>query len=291
MASKFEPFHISLVANRYFIHDVDVITYIRREHHICGVLLGSIPQIPQQNVFLGAPLELMPEEARLLFEKGAAVVVDDLSLHKDAIAFLPHHVKHDYLRDLRDQGMIAGRGVQKRTEERKHKALERLGLQDPPTSGPCDTTAPKEEPLSNNAIDSLPYFDAPLVYNVTPPLSGRILPPTDQPTELKPPKVPFSYPLYEFLHAKGYFISPGLRFGCQYLVYPGDPLRFHSHFLAVGGAWDEEMDLLDIVGGGRLGTGVKKGFLIGGAETEEQACKGHASTPDVRVFCVEWGGM
>jgi len=47
-------------------------------------------------------------------------------------------------------------------------------------------------------------------------------------------------------------MTPGLRFGCHYTVYPGDPLRFHSHFLATGADWDEEFDLLDIVGGGRL---------------------------------------
>ena len=64
---------------------------------------------------------------------------------------------------------------------------------------------------------------------------------------------PRSYSLFAYLHRKGYFLSPGLRFGCQYLVYPGDPLRFHSHFLASGVGWDEEMNLMDIVGGGRLG--------------------------------------
>lgn len=30
--------------------------------------------------------------------------------------------------------------------------------------------------------------------------------------------------------------------------------------------WEEEFDLLDLVGGGRLGTGVKKGWLVGGLE-------------------------
>jgi len=93
--------------------------------------------------------------------------------------------------------------------------------------------------------------------------------------------MPTSYPLYAHLHGLGYFLSPGLRFGCQYLVYPGDPLRFHSHFLAVGVDWDQEIDLMDIVGGGRLGTGVKKGYLLGGREPEG----------DVRTFSVEWAGM
>jgi tRNA-splicing endonuclease subunit Sen34 len=50
--------------------------------------------------------------------------------------------------------------------------------------------------------------------------------------------------------------------------------------------WEEEFDLLDIVGGGRLGTGVKKGYLIGGQEANVgETEKG------VRTFCIEWGGM
>ena len=88
-------------------------------------------------------------------------------------------------------------------------------------------------------------------------------------------------------------------------MYPGDPLRFHSHFLAMGHDWDEEIDILDLIGDGRLGTGVKKGWLIGGAvKNSDTNAKHDAITKDaqssaaegsedfhVRTFCVEWGGM
>lgn len=88
-------------------------------------------------------------------------------------------------------------------------------------------------------------------------------------------------------------MSPGLRFGCQYCVYPGDPLRFHSHFLAVGKGWDEEFDLMQLVGGGRLGTGVKKGFLVGGKEKRfREVDEGEGgSEKGVRAFSIEWSGM
>ena len=82
-------------------------------------------------------------------------------------------------------------------------------------------------------------------------------------------------------------MGPGLRFGCQYVAYPGDPLRYHSHFLVTGHEWDEEIDLLDIVGGGRLGTGVKKGYMIGGAPKGEQV----DDEGQVRVFSFEWAAM
>jgi hypothetical protein len=40
------------------------------QHHICGVLSGTLPQVTQQNVFLGLPLVLMPEEVVLLVRNG-----------------------------------------------------------------------------------------------------------------------------------------------------------------------------------------------------------------------------
>ncbi|KAJ9623290.1 tRNA-splicing endonuclease subunit [Taxawa tesnikishii (nom. ined.)] len=77
-----EPFPIFLTAHRYLLYDVNTVTYVRREHNITGVLIGGLPQAPQQNVFLGMPLELMPEEARLLVEKEVAYIVDDVAAHK-----------------------------------------------------------------------------------------------------------------------------------------------------------------------------------------------------------------
>ncbi|KAH0074067.1 hypothetical protein KCU96_g15346, partial [Aureobasidium melanogenum] len=72
-----EPFPIFLVAGRYTLYDINTVSHARRVHNIAGVLIGGLPQAPQQNVFLGIPLELMPEEARLLVEKGVAYIVDD----------------------------------------------------------------------------------------------------------------------------------------------------------------------------------------------------------------------
>jgi tRNA-splicing endonuclease subunit Sen34 len=43
---------------------------LRSQHHICGILVGTLPHLSQQNVFLGVPLVLMPEEVVLLVEKG-----------------------------------------------------------------------------------------------------------------------------------------------------------------------------------------------------------------------------
>lgn len=82
-------------------------------------------------------------------------------------------------------------------------------------------------------------------------------------------------------------MMPGLRFGSNFNVYPGDPLRFHAHFLANAYEFDEEISLLDLIGGGRLSTGVKKSFLIGGEDPEADSESGRK----MRTFSIEWGGM
>lgn len=338
-ATVAEPFPIFTVAHKYILYDVDTVSHARAKHNITGVLIGGLPQAPQQNVFSGIPLELMPEEARLLVEKGVAYLVDDVKAHKDNMLGngLAPEERRAFQNALRKQGAAAAKDAERKMEERKKGALEKkFGSSDwndipedmllsagkrngkkgkragsrtpvgnsaaasgtatpaeevdnlftppvdtPPASGPPKSAPPRSSSAAPSSSEPTPWAVTPATS--TPPLNP--VPP--RPQEALPlPEVPSSYPLFKHLHEKTYFMSPGLRFGCQYTAYPGDPLRFHSHFLCSGMDWDEEFDLLDIVGGGRLGTGVKKGYLIGGQEPHEAG-----EQKDVRTFCIEWGGM
>jgi tRNA-splicing endonuclease subunit Sen34 len=364
-----EPFPIFKLAHRYLLYDVNTISHIRAKYNITGVLIGQLPQAPQQNVFSGIPLELMPEEARLLVEKGVAHIVDDVKAHKQGFMGNGLGVEETraYKESLRRQGAAAAKQAEKKAEDRSKAALgKKLGGEnwnDIPddmfrpgsrasntnkkkrgrSAAPSGSSTPAAEVAEESLFGSSGDAKAPLsrtattastagppAYAVTPttsypPLSANTPPPSHPhqngdagatpdlagsalegdmiPSEL--PDVPSSYPLFKHLHEKDYFLAPGLRFGCQYMAYPGDPLRFHSHFLCNGMAWDQEFDLLDLVGGGRLGTGVKKGFLIGGEEKKADAESKLANVEgaddggdaidgeerDVRAFCVEWAGM
>lgn len=257
------PFPIFQIAQRYLLFDIDTITYIRREHHICGVLIGNIPQAAQQTVFSGIPLELMPEEARLLVDQGIAFIVDDVKAHDRMLAGLEAQTKQSYVADLDQNGMEAARSMQLQAVENKKVFFKKSGT--PVRDLPSEVVEP---------------------FRVTPTTS---YPPLEVLEDLKTqaPEVSASYPVFRHLHKNGYFMAPGLRFGCQYVAYPGDPLRYHSHFLVTGHEWDEDINLLDVVGGGRLGTGVKKGFMIGGAKAKEE----DEGEDEVRVFSFEWAAM
>lgn len=334
----FPIFRISSAVERYLLYDIKLITWLRKTHHILGVLIGTLPQIPQQNVFLGLPLELMPEEARLLSEKGLGYVIDDLESQQHGMQVITLDEKSDFKQGLAREGREAAKAAERKKLKSTERAMRKLGLGSTP-----DRDSPKEhhqtiaedeagETLFSPSVpaDKIP---APApgsqqasytteTWAVTP---ATAYPPFQLPPQDKARSLPTvrasSYALFAHLHEHEYYMSPGLRFGCQYLVYPGDPLRFHSHFLALGMDWDEEINLLDLVGGGRLGTGVKKGWLIGGVETnhETQSSRGTSSVArkasedtatvrqdcresynpcdqgtagaGVRTFCIEWGGM
>lgn len=315
------PFPISRISQkieRYFLFSADTITRLRREHHILGVLIGTLAQIPQQNVFLGIPLELQPEEAHLLVEKGLAYIVDDLQWHNNSYGSMTMEQGETYSSSLRRQGEDLARTNARESQKRSEQAFQRRREQFQDTSRPKDT-----DPSSIAAVaetgdleDDETLFDqAPskairpspspsasqhsatqaVPYSITPTSSHSLLPaPPTTPTQPHPTANSASYTLFKHLHSEGYYLSPGLRFGCQFLVYPGDPLRFHSHFLAVSAELDEEIDLVDLVGGGRLGTGVKKSWLIGGPASDSMAYNGRGNDKakhNVRTFCVEWGGM
>ncbi|KAJ6102476.1 tRNA-splicing endonuclease subunit tsp-4 [Penicillium sp. IBT 16267x] len=307
------PIPISFISGRYLLFSIDDVTYLRREYNTCGVLIGTLPQIPQQNVFLGLPLELMPEEARLLVDKGVACIVDEAKAHT-GMQYLLEEDRRQYLRELESQGLHATRILAERKDQQRDQKFKERS--DKKAKAEARAAAKAADGDKNNS-PATPTNDSPAsvadffgddtaspktststvpeqIYGVTPTTSYPPLPhPSTSSKNILPrPDVPLSYPLFAHLQSRGYFLSPGLRFGCQYVAYPGDPLRFHSHFLVVSAEWDQEIDLMDIIIGGRLGTGVKKGFLLGGPQlSREQAESEIERTESVRTFSIEWAGM
>jgi len=314
----FPIFQPSQNVERYLLYDINIITWLRRTHNILGVLIGTLPQIPQQNVFLGLPLELQPEEARLLVEKGVVYAVNDRDWHtKDLASKTDDQVK--LIRaDVEKETLEVAREFERSKQRRTQQVLGRINdrkdtFVDKPLSGDAVTGKENdslEDSLFAASTTSLSTPTRPMWISDSELKSWAITPTTTypplsvppKPTSLELPKAePSSYALFKHLHNHGYFMSPGIRFGCQFSVYPGDSLRFHSHFLSMSYKWNEDIDLLDLIGGGRLGTGVKKGWLIGGVEEKEDGEDGNAAAAslgkdgckdaEVRTFCIEWGGM
>lgn len=72
-----------VVHDTAFVFDLDHVQALRRLG-IVGVLVGTLPKAPQQNVFLGLPLQLSAYEAIWLVHHGHAVLVDAELYHRAA---------------------------------------------------------------------------------------------------------------------------------------------------------------------------------------------------------------
>ena len=360
----FPIYFLSCPRPRYLLYDTDTIAYLRSVHSILGVLIGTLPQIPQQSVFLGLPLELLPEEAHLLVDKGIAFLVDDRSRHDEDFRHQVGEQRDEIIARLRKEGLEIAREMERKKRGKRAIALKQMkekgkgigpssiespipmstneiaeaesshegnivsdgnSQQTPPQTDGISLFSPPQEEGANSEANNHPQPPSPpssphrAPFYITP---TNTIPPPAPPTNSSSPAsflltktpttstTPAKLALHAHLHTLSYTLTPGLRFGAHFSVYPGDPLRYHSHFLANAYDWDEEIDLIDVIAGGRLATGVKKGWMIGGLEAgaDDDGIEGEGEhdergvrrdteretgreTRRVRTFCVEWGGM
>ena len=105
--------------------------------------------------------------------------------------------------------------------------------------------------------------------------------------------------VFRDLWEQGYYMGGGLKFGGDFLVYPGisftpaslqlcsllsgDPLRYHSHFTATVIESPEKTVMpMEVVAHGRLGTATKKTHLF---------CTWDEAVGKVSYVSIEWAGF
>lgn len=254
-----------------------------RELGVAGVLVGTLAGASQQNVFLGTPLRLMMEEALWVVEQGHGGMV---WCEKKRFAEQITTVSEDML--------VQWNYDEKKNTEMQMQAKRTAFLEKLRAHG-----------VTENGSDDIQTVDAASlalmaqsVFVETPEVSKL----RNRKQEMKElcnrehqmglirdilesdQKLRRNYKVYKNLREKGYFLSPGARFGGRFIAYPGDPLRYHSH-LAIQNAIDAEdddIDLIQLINGARLGTSVKKVWVLPGTSDDEE---------NIDFFSVEWAGF
>ncbi|XP_019632594.1 PREDICTED: tRNA-splicing endonuclease subunit Sen34-like [Branchiostoma belcheri] len=282
---------------------------LREQHRIVGTFVGALPRLPRQNVRLGRPLQLMPEETTLLLNKGIARLLDGSIPPKtgeeDLQAITEHRkqsfreqsemCKNDRKRKLHEMASVIAKG---RAAKRKKLAQKAKPAEEGSSSvSNNDVTSsswdqPEEEKEPSLSVEEMKELEARLDkttgYNEQAFLV-QIL--TEQVTEEPQEAVPWNYPttdrealrcqVFQDLWEKGYFLTSGGKFGGDFLVYPGDPFRYHSFYIAVCQHRTENMEALDIVRLGRLGSNVKKTVLL---------CS-ECESGEITYTSLQWTGM
>ncbi|KAL7927323.1 hypothetical protein ACQKWADRAFT_466 [Trichoderma austrokoningii] len=287
---------IANISGRYLVFDPDAVSALRRKANTNGTLVGTTPQQPTQNMFLGLPIELRPEEVDALIGTNVAYVVDDVAAHSSALRSLDADSRRAYVSSLRlrkqtAQKVFAEINAQKASitaskKNKKNKKKARDSSEAVPSAADLGT-ADSGGALRSDGSNPSPRNSQVTLLGVTPTSSINHVSPDAYALPVEP-RNSDKGSLCQFMLGSGYFMTPGLRFGSRYSVYPGDPLRFHAHFMANEYGWEEEIPILDIVGGGRLATAVKKAFLIGGRRPSTSP---DMVTSPVRTFSIEWAGM
>lgn len=255
-----------------------------RRRGLVGALLGSLPRSPRQNCRMGRPLLLLPEEERLLEESRTAALA--LPVHSKDLAQLELQVRQhqeEQQRSFEEQSVLA-------LEDRKLSLLRAMTSSDtgsPPGAGATDESLQRRlEDLDRSFV----FPQSALGVQLSTARAGlsycpeaRAFLQAEQPIRggQHKPSRDTKYQVFRDLRGRGFYLTSAGKFGGDFLVYPGDPLRFHAHFIAVCLAEDEAICMLDVLAVARLGSNVKKTVLL---------CS-PAPSGAVTYTSLQWSGM
>lgn len=74
------------------------------------------------------------------------------------------------------------------------------------------------------------------------------------------------YLVYKDLRDRGYIVTPGIKYGCDFAVYRYGPGIDHAPYIVEVRRVDERISASEIVRSGRLATTVRKTFIIAAVE-------------------------
>ena len=250
-ASTSTSIEISIINGEAYVWSAASIALLRRNYGIVGMLTGSLPLIPQQNAFLGVPLQLFEEEVVYLLRRGAAILVDDTKAH-DLESFSEaeldrwHQQRTASILDRRRIAMEEAKETKEKLKERfalSQSALEKKRLREERKKSqkiegkeedlfskekPAPAAGQADDDLTNAShLITIPSSSSSLQWH-----SVRIGDNAFETLSSAAKAGLWRYPTtsnqrarcatFEALRAKGYYMGKGLRFGGDFVVYPGE---------------------------------------------------------------------
>ena len=264
-------------------YDAEIVDELRSVYHIVAQGVGTLQNNSTQNVFLAAPYALMPEQAALLVEKGIAVLMDGTrqpvppartQAQKDQAADERHSVvlsQAAHIYRSREDDRKRHEAASEFTRAKRAKTHEESAATAASFSKPLVLPFPPEKTslTATSTGGENPYQrHVPSARVVVPTMASNSYLSRDKPSHFweYPRQDKRSemdrYAVFRDLWEKGYYMTSGAKFGGDFLAYPGDPHRYHSHYVVVIVPMDAILSPYDVVSMGRLGTVVKKAPLV-----------------------------
>lgn len=241
------------------VFNLDDIKQLRNKYHILGILIGTLQQYPQQNIFLSVPLKLNIYEVLWLVQYHYAILINQLAYRNAKL---------------------------KRRQEQSQGKVENDNLTENNILVVENCESEHDAKLAQTFKVSIQsYLSAYFKHSNTKSLSQLVN----------------HYKYYKYLQNRGFYINPGLKFGGDLVIYPGDPLRYHSYSIVKF----DVVDMYDIIVGGRLATSVKKNLILMEMKGEKKADDGDDADfandtlleqlfddeDEPMCFSIEWAGF
>lgn len=248
---------ISVINGEAYVWSAASIALLRRSYGIVGMLTGSLPLIPQQNAFLGVPLQLFEEEVVYLLRRGAATLVDDTRAH-DVQALSEqdldkwHEERTASILDRRRMALEEARETKEKLKQKyilSEAAMEKKRLREERKRMQGEGQDKEEDASVNKEPGVVEAADeASLSHSITIPSTSSTLEwhnvrlgdnAFDTLSSAARAGL-WRYPstanqrarcaAFDAFRAKEYYMGKGLRFGGDFVVYPGESHRcFHQN--------------------------------------------------------------
>ena len=86
------------------------------------------------------------------------------------------------------------------------------------------------------------------------------------------------FTIYKYFKDKNFFVTSGIKYGADFLLYKDDPNFIHSEYLVYIKDFKTDFNFKEIINGERISLSHKKKFLVASVTDDKK----------VKVFNLEW---
>jgi tRNA-splicing endonuclease subunit Sen34 len=287
------PIKVYSQKDKFFVWDPSDVLRLRKKHHIIGSLVGSIADNFTQNQLQGLPMLLNHYETAVLVKNGFCIIYDGNTPYPVPTADVVTKFNEEREADFQKQDEDAR--IKKQLGELQYKNIKNVKRPKNKKEDMIDSQEIKPDSATNDSNNENTVNTNENNTNVNntsennPKNNQQSKKSKNKPVERQHGVVTTfiedywikrdiktantsiilegiykdqKYLVFEDLWRRGFYVTGGSKFGGDFLAYPGDPFRYHAHYIIRVTDWNDQLSPLDLVAFGRLAMSVNKSPVI-----------------------------
>lgn len=255
---------------------------LRLEYRITGKLIGTPDGLSHQNTIQTVPLILMREEAVLLIERNLAVCESIQHPTPDQMDERHRLLDHERTASLTEYQQAFSEHTEFKLRENVKPLIESIRKKRKLLAiDQLDEELVIQERLQSIAKPSLNEMPYMISRACT---MSRLVQHMVTSTLFQDRRERFCYEVFKKLYDLGFYLTSGLKFGCDYLAYKQDPILYHSSFLVICEPDSQSLHDKHVLSYNRLASQVKKSVLFAIQRSTDQTI----SASNIELFTIGW---